>query len=168
MSLCARDVKTYVQSGNVVFKTAGRGVAKLAQGKLAEEKLAARITAAIESSFGFDIEVLLRTPAELRGVIAANPFAGREDIAPNKLLVDFLAREPDAAAREKLLALDIAPEELRIQGREIYVYFANGMARPKLPSGLIDRTVKMPCTGRNWNTVTKLLEMAEAMGATIV
>src|SRR5947199_8472106 len=123
-SLGLTDVKTYVQSGNVLFKTAGSGAASFTPKKVAEEKLAARITAAIESSFGFDIDVLLRTPAELRGVIAANPFAGREDIAPNKLLVDFLAREPEPAAREKLLALDIAPEELRIHGREIYIYFA--------------------------------------------
>ena len=67
---------------------------------------------------------------------------------------------PEATA--KLLSVDIDPEELRIHGRELYIYFSNGLARPKLSPALMDRTVKMPCTGRNWNTVTKLLEMAEA------
>jgi uncharacterized protein (DUF1697 family) len=152
-SLGLRDVETYVQSGNVVFKMAGRGLAQLA----------GRIQAGIESSFGIHTDVLLRTTAELRGVVAANPFAARSGIDPRKLLVDFLAREPSPEAREKLLSVNIDPEELHIHGRELYIYFANGMARPKLPSGLIDRAVKMPCTGRNWNTVTKLLEMAEAL-----
>lgn len=154
-SLGLRDVGTYVQSGNVVFKTAGRDFAKLA----------GRIEQGIESSFGVHTDVLLRTTAELRNVVAANPFAGRSGIDPSKLLVDFLAREPSPEATEKLLSVNIDPEELRIHGRELYIYFPNGMARPKLPSGLIDRTIKMPCTGRNWNTVTKLLEMAEALEA---
>jgi len=152
-SLGLRCVETCGQSGNVVFKTAGRDPAKLAR----------RIEAGVESSFGVHTDVLLRTTAELREVVAANPFAGRSGIDPSKLLVDFLAREPSPEAKEKLLSVNIDPEELRIHGRELYIYFPNGMARPKLPSGLIDRTVKMPCTGRNWNTVTKLLDMAEAL-----
>ncbi|HXB72041.1 MAG TPA: DUF1697 domain-containing protein [Candidatus Acidoferrales bacterium] len=154
-SLGLLDVESYVQSGNVVFKTAGRDFAKLA----------GRIEAGIESSFGIDTDVLLRTAGELRNVVTANPFAQRSGIDPSKLLVDFLAREPSPEAREKLLSVNIEPEELRIHGRELYIYFPNGMARPKLPSGLIDRAVKMPCTGRNWNTVTKLLKMAEALEA---
>jgi uncharacterized protein (DUF1697 family) len=154
-SLGLRDVQTYVQSGNVVFKTAGRDLARLA----------GKIEAGIESSLGVHTDVLLRTTAEMREVVAANPFAARSGIDPGKLLVDFLAREPGPEAQEKLLSIHIEPEELRIHGREIYIYFFNGMARPKLPQGFIDRAVKMPCTGRNWNTVTKLLEMAQALEA---
>jgi len=154
-SLALRDVQTYIQSGNVVFRTTGRDLARISK----------RIEEAIKSSFGVQTDVLVRTTAELRAVVSANPFAGRNGIDPRKLLVDFLAREPGAEAREKLDAVHIEPEELRIHGREIYIYLANGMARPKLPLGLIDRTVRMPVTGRNWNTVTKLLEMAEAMEA---
>ena len=152
-SLGHRDVATYVQSGNVVFRTAVRDLAKIAR----------RIEDGIESTFGFRCDVVLRTPGELRDIVAANPFAGRSGIDPSKFLITFLAREPGAEAQAKLRAVDIAPEELYIHGREIYIYFPNGLARPKLPSGLIDRTVKMPCTGRNWNTVTKLLEMAQAL-----
>jgi uncharacterized protein (DUF1697 family) len=55
------------------------------------------------------------------------------------------------------------PEELRIDGREVYIYFPNGMARPKLSMALVERTLKTSGTGRNWNTVRKLLEMAEGM-----
>jgi len=151
-SLGLRDVQTCLQSGNVVFQTAGRGLAKLHR----------RIEAAIESSFGVHTDVILRTSSELRGVVAANPFAGRTGIDPSKLLVEFLAAELSPEAIAKLLSVDIDPEELRIHGRELYIYFSNGLARPKLSPALMDRTVKMPCTGRNWNTVTKLLEMAEA------
>jgi len=152
-SLDLRDIAIYIQSGNVVFRTTGRDQAKIA----------ARIENAIESSFGFRTDVLLRTTSELRCAVSANPFAGRSGIDPRKLLITFLAREPSQEAREKLLSMQIDPEELRVHGREIYVYFTNGMARPKLSSALIDRTIKMPCTGRNWTTVNKLLELAEAL-----
>ena len=152
-SLGLRDVATYVQSGNVVFRTTGRDLVKIGK----------RIEDGIESTFGFHSDVLLRTTAEMRGVVAANPFAGRSGIEPSKLGIQFLAREPGEEAKAKLNSVEIAPEELRIHGREIYIYYANGMARPKLPLGLIDRTTKMPNTARNWNTVTKLLEMAEGL-----
>jgi len=150
-----RDVASYVQSGNVVFRTTGRNPGKIG----------AQIEKGIEAAFGFHSDVLLRTTAELRAVVAANPFAGRTGIEPGKLSVTFLAAEPAAEAAEKLLSVRIEPEELYIRGREIFVYFPNGMARPKLPLGLIDRAVKMPNTGRNWNTVNKLLEMAEKLEA---
>jgi uncharacterized protein (DUF1697 family) len=152
-SLGLRNVATYVQSGNVVFQTTARDLVKIGR----------RIEDGIESTFGFRCDVVLRTPVELRDVVAANPFAGRSGIEPAKLLIAFLARGLSPEAKAKLLSVPIEPEELYIHGRELYIYFANGMARPKLPSGLIDRTVQMAWTGRNWNTVTKLLEMSEAL-----
>ena len=60
-----------------------------------------------------------------------------------------------------MLAIEAEPEELRIDGSELYIYFPNGMARPKLSMPLVERTLKTPGTSRNWNTVRKLLEMAE-------
>jgi uncharacterized protein (DUF1697 family) len=152
-SLGLRDARTYIQSGNVIFRTAARDIAPLAR----------RIENAIERSFGFRPAVVVRTSADLRNVIARNPFAKRSDIDPRKLLVTFLATNPDAEARDKVLKIKADPEELRIEGRELYIYFTNGMARPKLSAALLDRTLKTPGTGRNWNTVTKLLEIAEKL-----
>jgi|SRR5579883_489852 len=145
------DVETLIQSGNVVFRTKERSA----------EKVAARIEKAIEERFGFTAPVVARTAAELRTVIERNPFAGRKGIEPDKLAVHFLGGEPESAAREKLAAIPPAPEEMVLDGRELYIYFPNGMARPKLSLAQVDRVLGGRMTARNWNTVGKLLEMAE-------
>jgi len=152
-SLGLRDVQTYVQSGNVIFRAEARDLLLLPK----------RIEDAIEQSFGFRPDVIVRTSAEMRDVIARNPFAGRRGIDPSKLLVTFLARDPDPEARDKVLKIKADPEELRIDARELYIYFPNGLARPKLSWTAIAKTLKTSGTGRNWNTVTKMLELAERL-----
>ena len=152
-SLGLRSVQTYINSGNVIFKTGGGDLARL--GKKIED--------AIEGRFGFRSDVILRTPAEMREAISRNPFASRPGLEPSRLAVSFLAGEPSAEAVEKVLAIKAEPEELRIHGRELYLYFPNGMARPKLSMAQVERTLKTPGTSRNWNTVRKLLEMAERL-----
>src|SRR5216684_791276 len=121
-SLGLRDAQTYVQSGNVIFRTEGRDLVRLRK----------RIEDSIEKTFGFRSDVILRTPAELRNVVAKNPFAARRGIDPKRLAITFLASDPGQEAREKLLAVKAEPEELRIEGRELYIYYPTGMARPKL------------------------------------
>jgi len=152
-SLGLHDAQTYVQSGNVVFRTKETNLVLLA----------AKIESAIERGFGFRPSVILRTTSELRAAIAASPFAARSGIEPNKLLVTFLAGSPSAEARKKALGIKADPEELHIRERELYTYFPNGMARPKLSMARVERALKIPGTGRNWNTVSKLLEMAEKL-----
>jgi len=154
-SLKLREPQTYVQSGNVIFKTDERDLPLLAK----------RIQNGIERKFGFRTDVVLRTASELRGVIARNPFAKRRGIEPGKLLVAFLAADPAPEAREKLLGIKTDPEELRLDGREIYIYYPNGQGRSKLSWPVIERTLKTPGTGRNWNSVTKMLEIAETLQA---
>ena len=154
-SLGLGSVQTYINSGNVIFKAAGRDLARLGQ----------KIEDAIESHCGFRSDVILRTPAEMREAIARNPFAARPGLEPGKMAVSFLAGEPSAEAVEKVLAIKAEPEELRISGRELYLYFPNGMGRPKLSMAQVERTLKTPGTSRNWNTVRKLLEMAERLEA---
>ena len=150
-SLGLRDPQTYVQSGNVVFRTDKRDLAALGQADRGRNR----------GGFGFRPAVILRTTSELRDVIARNPFAKRSGIEPSRLLVNFLASDPGAETRDKVLSLKTEPEELRMDGRELYIYFPNGMARPKMSWAVLEKTLKMPGTGRNWNSVTKLLEMAE-------
>ncbi len=148
-----RGCQTYVQSGNVIFKAKDKSLTKLA----------ARIEEDIERKFGFHSDVILRTLPELREVITRNPFAERSGIEPGKLLVNFLAADPGEEARKKVLEVNVAPEELMINGREMFIYFPHGQGRTKLPVAAIQRILKTPATGRNWNSVTKMLEIAEAM-----
>jgi uncharacterized protein (DUF1697 family) len=106
---------------------------------------------------------MLRTVAELQQVVARNPFAKRSGIEPGKLLVNFLAADPGKEAREKALAIKIGPEEMHLIGREAYIYFPNGQGRSKFPWAAIERTLGTSGTGRNWNSVTKMLEMTEKL-----
>ncbi|HYW44867.1 MAG TPA: DUF1697 domain-containing protein [Bryobacteraceae bacterium] len=152
-SLGLRDAQTFINSGNVIFRTQGRNLAALSR----------RIEDAIEQSFGFRCDVIVRTIPELRDAIAGNPFAGRSGIEPGKLAVTFLASDPGQEAREKVLRIKADPEEVRIAGRELYIYYPNGMARPKLTWPTLERILKTSGTARNWNTARKLLEIAEGM-----
>jgi len=152
-SLGLLDVQTHIQSGNVVFRTEARDLARLTK----------RVGKGIERSFGFLPDVIVRTSSELRDVIARNPFAARPGIDPSRLLVTFLSSDPGPEARDNILKIKAHPEELWIDGRELYVYYPNGLARPKLSPALIERTLKTSGTGRNWNTVRKLLDIAEKL-----
>jgi len=153
VSLKLKDPQTYVQSGNVIFSSGEKDLPKLAK----------RIQDAIEKSHGFRPGVVLRTAGELREVVVRNPFAKRSGIEPGKLLVNFLASDPGKDAREKALAIKVGPEELHLVGREAYIYFPNGQGRSRLPWAAIERALGTSGTGRNWNSVTKMLEMAEKM-----
>jgi len=151
-SLKLRGPQTYIQSGNVVFAATEKNLAKLAM----------RIENCIEKQFSFRPKVILRTASEMRQIIARNPFASRKGLDPGKLVVSFLAEAPNAATGARLLAIKVGPEELRLEKTELYIYFPDGMGRSKLPAAL-DRAAKIPATARNWNTVIKLLAMAEEL-----
>ena len=152
-ALGLEDVKTLLQSGNVVFRTRERNL----------QKLAGRIEAAIEERWGFRPAVILRTAAEMAEAMARNPFAGRKDVEPAKLAVVFLGSDPGEEVREAVRRIPCDPEELRIEGREMYIYFPNGMGRPRLSMPVVERTLKVAATARNWNTVRKLGELAGSM-----
>lgn len=151
-SLGHRSVQTYVQSGNAVFQT--RRSDSIAIEKQIEE--------AMEKKFGFRVNVMVRMSDELRDVIARNPFAKR-NLDPARVLVHFLKSLPTAEAREKTCAIQTDPEELLLSGREMFIYYPNGVGKSKLPSARVERALGTSGTGRNWNTVMKLMAMAEAL-----
>jgi uncharacterized protein (DUF1697 family) len=150
-SLGLSNVQSYVQSGNVIFKTKERNLIRLTK----------RIEDAIEKTFGFHSHVIVRTHAELRDAIARNPFARRTGIEPGKLLVTFLAGSPTAEAVEKFRKIKADPEEMHVDGRELYIYFPNGAGRSKLPWASVEKLVGVTGTARNWNSVMKMLEIAD-------
>ena len=151
-ALGLKDPQTWVQSGNVVFRSSEKNLPKLAK----------TIEDSVEKKHGFRPAVMLRTLAEMKSVVARNPFAKRRDIENGKLLVTFLGPEPLPEMREAVLAIKGHPEEAWMDGREVYVYYPNGMGRSKF-APLLERALKKTGTARNWNTVTKLLEMAEKL-----
>jgi uncharacterized protein (DUF1697 family) len=100
----------------------------------------------------------------MRDVVARNPFTERGDIDLKKLLVFFLASDPGVEAQQTIRDVKVDGEELRLDGRELYIYFPNGIGRSKVSTSAIERKLKVPGTGRNWNSVTKLLGMVEELG----
>src|SRR5215831_5184846 len=152
VSLKLKDPQTYVQSGNVIFRTEEKD----------HEKLTRKIQDAIEKAHGFRPGIMLRTASDLKDVVARNPFSKRK-VEPGRLLVNFLAADPGKQAREKALAVKIGPEEMHLIGREAYIYFPNGQGRSKFPWAAIERVLGTSATGRNWNSVTKMLEIAEQL-----
>ncbi len=155
-SLCEscgfQSPRTYLQSGNVVFTSREPRLSPISK----------RLEDAIEHELGFRPAVVTRTPADLKAVVAANPFASRSGINPSKLLVTFLDKDPGQPARDKIMAINVGPEEIAAAGRELYIYYPCGVGTSKLTTALIERTLQgTRGTARNWNTVNALIDLAE-------
>jgi uncharacterized protein (DUF1697 family) len=144
------DVKTYIQSGNVVFKAPAQIPAKLA--KRIEEKVLLQ--------FGFPVAVVVKTAAEIGEVISNNPLLQEKGIDPTKLHVTFLACAPDESALKTLDAAEVAPDQFRSSSQAVYLHCPNGYHATKLGNNVLGKMLKVGTTTRNWNTVNKLWEMA--------
>jgi uncharacterized protein (DUF1697 family) len=145
-------VRTLLQSGNVVYRTSARDVSGIAR----------KVEAAIEAQLGFRPTVVQRTVEQMRGVVAANPFGELARSEPSKLVVMFLAGSPAEGAEEAARSRHPGPEEFRLAGGELFISYPMGQGQSKMPATLLDRAFGVQMTGRNWNTVVKLLEMAES------
>jgi uncharacterized protein (DUF1697 family) len=144
-----KGAKTYLQSGNVVFRS-----------KLDRAKLVDRIEEGIRKNTGFEAKVILRTADEIRDVIAANPFTTGPQRNPKALLVAFLGGSISKDAKALLSKLKIDSEELHFGDQELYLYLPEGIAGSKLSNALTEKKIGVNVTARNWNTVMALLEMA--------
>jgi uncharacterized protein (DUF1697 family) len=142
------NVRTYVQSGNVVLETAA-----------AAEDLARRCEAVIARAFRLEIPVIVRTRAQLAAVVRRDPL-GSVASDPKRYLVSFLSEKPTRAVVRKLAAAAVEPEQLIASGRELYAWLPAGVARSKLWSLLAAKDLGVTTTTRNWTTVTKLFELA--------
>lgn len=146
------DPRTLLQSGNLVFGSSAGGVSVLE--RTLEQEAANRL--------GLTTTFFVRPEAEWRAVVRANPFpdAARDD--PGHLLVLFLRERPRREAVRALQAGIRGREVVRASGRQVYAVYPDGIGRSKLTNAVIERTLDGPCTGRNWNTVSKLLGMLDS------
>jgi uncharacterized protein (DUF1697 family) len=144
-----RDVRTHLQSGNVVFKSAKSNRAQLAK--------------EIQAAMSVDAKVILRSADELRAVVDANPMPEEAQRGPSHFIVTFLDAKPSAAAMQSLRDAYSGPEKMELHGTELYIEYGPDMGRSKLNNALIERKLGVAGTARNWNTVTKLVELAEEL-----
>jgi uncharacterized protein (DUF1697 family) len=145
-----REVRTHLQSGNVVLTSS-------ASAKRLESELERHLAAEL----GLDVQVLVRTRNELADVIRRNPL-GKVADNPSRYMVSFLSAKPDPKAVRELAKIDVAPEQFVVSGREIFAWYPNGFQRAKLGKVLSEKRLGVTATARNWNTVTKLLDLADA------
>jgi len=146
-ALGAKNTRTYVQSGNIVFEAAGSPSSW-------EAKLEKKLTG--ESRL--PVSVIVRTSTEMSKVLARNPFVKEKGIDTKRLGVTFLREAPSKPALAALAALDLGRERYDHVGKDVYLHCPDGFGNAKLY--LLDKILKQPATTRNWNTVTKLCEMS--------
>ena len=142
------EVRTYIQSGNVVFRA----------GPLLAGRVPDLVCEAIAARFGYRVPVLTRTAGELAAILGANPFLGR-GAEVGQLHVGFLADRPEAAAVDALDPHRSPPDEFAVVGREVYSYCPQGLARTKLTTRYFESKLSTTMTARNWKTVLKLHEL---------
>lgn len=146
-SLGLKNVRTYIQSGNAIFHSNAGDT----------RTLAAKISAAIKKSHGFEPKVLLLDANTLMQAIKSNPYPEAE-AAPNTLHVNFLTAiplNPDLKSLERIKAEN---ERFHLAGDVLYLHAPDGIGRSKLAANM-ERLLGVSMTGRNWNTVLKLKEM---------
>jgi uncharacterized protein (DUF1697 family) len=144
------EVRTYVQSGNIVLRAPQRSAARVSE----------RIGALIEREFDLSVPVVVRTPAELTRVIESNPFPEAAAERPKLLHVSFLAGDPDPAGVAAVHADDLTREVCRVERRELYVDYATGVHGSKLTPAYFSRRLGVEGTARNWRTVLAVAELA--------
>jgi uncharacterized protein (DUF1697 family) len=146
-ALGCKDVRSYIQSGNVVFNTTAASA----------RKTPARVSAGIREHWGYDIPVVLRSARELRAAVKRSPFAGHAD--PAHLAFIFLATRPSATRISTLDPDRSPPDRFEVLGSEIHIHIPNGAARSKLTNQYFDSRLSTVGTARNWRTVHKLIEL---------
>jgi uncharacterized protein (DUF1697 family) len=145
------DAITHLQSGNIVFT----GTRK------PSERVAADLSGAIRAELGLDVTVVVRSRDELAAVVAGNPMPEHTG-DPKKFHVTFLAAEPERGRLDGIDPATYLPDEFRVVGREVYLWFPEGVLASRLGNDFWEKRIGLAATTRNWRTVTRLLELASA------
>jgi uncharacterized protein (DUF1697 family) len=145
------DVKTYIQSGNIIFRTDD------------DNDLTALIENEIQKVTGFSIDVMIRTPGRLHEIIARNPFSDPAEFDPARVAVIFLKDEAGEAIKAKMSEYDFSPDEFIISEKEVFIFCPGGFGKSKLTTGFFEKKLGIKCTARNWNTVNMILGIAEKL-----
>lgn len=143
------NVKTYINSGNVIFETA----------RTDDKKLAAKIEAAIENEFALKIKVITRTIDEIENIVKNNPFVGQFE-NDKDLHVFFLDEELPAEKRELLLSNNNENEMFAVRNREIFCLLRVSVLDSLIGKDYIGKKLKVSATARNWRTVNKIMELS--------
>lgn len=146
-----KNVKTYIQSGNVIFQDKGTDTAAL------EKKISKKI----KERFGFDVPVLVIPKDKLEHVAKNNPFVNKRKEDISKLHVTFLSSEPASDLADKIKNGEYGVDEYIFSGDVVYLFCPDGYGRTKLTNNFFESKLKLTATTRNWKTVNELVKMTE-------
>jgi uncharacterized protein (DUF1697 family) len=146
------DVRSLLQSGNLVLRAAGR---------VGGATLERTLELGIEERLGVRTDFHVRTLAEWEAAIAANPFPAEARRDPGHLLVLFMKEVPAPKAVQTLQATITGSERVRAEGRQAYLVYPDGAGRSRVTNAVLDKHLGGRGTARNWNTVVKLAELAK-------
>jgi uncharacterized protein (DUF1697 family) len=149
-SLGCEAVETYLNSGNVVFRSAETDSAALTR----------RLQAGLLETLDASAPILTRLPADLARILSSNPFLATHSEDSSKLFVMFLSAPPDPANLAKLIKPPGSTEEFAAGEQELFLYFPDGLGRTKLTTNFFESKLKLLTTTRNWNTVSALCRIA--------
>ena len=151
-SLNLANVQSYIQSGNVIFRSRGFN----------DTELETSIQQKIQEDFGFEVPLMVKDLKEFSHVVMNNPFLKIRK-GTEGLHVTFLSRAPDPENLNKIISASYAPDEFKVDGKIIYLHCPNGYGRTKLTNNFFESKLKVVATTRNWKTVNELLNMATAL-----
>jgi uncharacterized protein (DUF1697 family) len=152
VSLGFNDVRTYIQSGNVIFSD---------QSGKSNTELAAIIEMAILKKFNFTIPAMIRNIDDLKNILRNNPFSNEENFNPGRMSAILLHKETTQNQVDMVRNVDYPPDKFKVLGREIFVYCPNGFGKTKLYTNFFEKKMGVTGTARNWNTINAILQMAE-------
>jgi len=150
-SMKVKNVKTYIQSGNVIFDSSESN----------SETLINKIESHIKKSLGYEVTVITRTAAEIEKVITQNPFAKKKLDKDYNLYITFLAEEPTDALKKSLMESRDEIANYKIINREVYTLYKRSNAKHPFSNNFVEKKLKVAATTRNWNVVNKIYELGK-------
>ena len=142
-----KNVKTYIQSGNIIFNSEDKAIIKLEQ----------EISSAIQSHFGFDVPVLVKIHQELQQIVSACPFSEERK---QKSYFSLLYSAPNETVRDDISKMDYQNDTVEITQKCVYLYPALGYGKTKYNNNFFECKLEVTATARNYKTMMKLLELA--------
>jgi len=150
-SLHFKNVKTYIQSGNVSFEYDSISIINLSN------KIEKKIEKKFIETFCFSVKTIIRTEEELKNIVNNNPLVNEPNVELDKLHVTFMVDIPDPNLVSNLDIKKESNEKFSINSREVYLYCPNGYGRTKLNNGMFEKKLKVTSTTRNWKTINNIL-----------
>ena len=146
------DVQTYIQSGNIVFKSFSNKL----------DMISSKLEKLINSNYGFHVPILILTPQQLLLARNNNVYLNDETKEKSKLAFTFLYSTPTQENIAKLMSYDFPEEDIKLIDNMVYLHLINGAGRAKLNNNFIENKLKVTASSRNYNTVLKLIEMSKS------